>query len=286
MADDHFEADWLDLREPADHRSRSRSLVTRLRREGRERGWSRIVDLGAGAGSNVRYLAGRIPWAREWTVVDHDEALLTRISSPEASPFFRRVVGDLAEEGIESVEGCHVVTASALLDLVSAPWLDRLSSVCARSGSAAYFALSYDGTVAWADEDEDDVFVLAAVNEHQRREKGLGRALGPDAPVHAERAFADAGYRTFLRPSPWRLKGWRDARLAVRLVSGWVDAAVEVRPREEERIRAWGVRRSRALSEGRGGLRVGHMDLLALPAGAGGARAAGSHDGKGSSGAP
>lgn len=265
MADDLFDAEWLRLREPVDHRSRVRALVNTLRQEGSCRGWSRVVDLGAGTGSNLRFIAARIPWARTWTVVDHDPDLLDLIDDPGHDATVRRVVGDLAEEGLDAVDDVHLVTASALLDLVSRGWLEALCRRCARDGAAAYFALSYDGRVVWDAPDHDDDLVLDAVNRHQRREKGLGSALGPEAAAVAAALFQEAGYRTWLRPSPWCLTPPEDTALVHRLVDGWVEAAVEIEPSAEARVRSWRSRRRDDVSRERTGLRVGHLDLLALP---------------------
>ena len=65
-----FDADWLALREPIDHRSRAESLLAPLCETWRARGWSRVLDLGSGAGSNLRYLASRLP-AELWVVSGH-----------------------------------------------------------------------------------------------------------------------------------------------------------------------------------------------------------------------
>jgi hypothetical protein len=158
-----------------------------------------------------------------------------------------------------------LVTASALLDLVSGPWLSALADACADAACGALFALSYDGTVEWsADDDPYDALVRDAVNRHQSRDKGLGPALGPAAGRTAEELFRRRGYRTRLAPSPWTL-GPGDAALGEKLVAGWAAAAAEERPAETEGIRSWAERRRRAVTGGYCGLRVGHLDLLALP---------------------
>ncbi|MGD8498218.1 MAG: class I SAM-dependent methyltransferase, partial [Chromatiales bacterium] len=54
-----FSPDWLALREPLDARARSAALVDRLRAQA-PRGPRRILDLGSGTGSNLRYLAPRL----------------------------------------------------------------------------------------------------------------------------------------------------------------------------------------------------------------------------------
>ena len=71
-----FSAQWLDLREPVDHRSRNVELGRRLARH--FEGWRPItvVDLGCGTGSNLRATAPLLGPDQSWTLVDYDQALL------------------------------------------------------------------------------------------------------------------------------------------------------------------------------------------------------------------
>ncbi|MEJ2538492.1 MAG: class I SAM-dependent methyltransferase [Gemmatimonadota bacterium] len=265
MSDAIFDASWLELREPADHRSRSDALVDILREEGVARGWRRVLDLGSGTGSNLRYLEPRLPWVEEWTALDHDPALLQRLTEPVSGRRLTRVQGDLAREGLARVGGSDVVTASALLDLVSAGWLDDLVSACRDAGAAVLFALSYDGGIRWEPPTPEDDRVREAVNLHQVRDKGLGAALGPAAAFAARDRFREAGFRTELAPSPWVLTGLADAELTLELLEGWVGAATEVRPDARSQLQAWGRRRRKEVGGGRFRVQVGHQDLLALP---------------------
>ena len=72
----HSLADWLSLREPFDAAARSarlaRSVSDALPRDRPVR----IVDLGTGRGSNVRYLTGYLPLPQEWLLLDEDGVLL------------------------------------------------------------------------------------------------------------------------------------------------------------------------------------------------------------------
>lgn len=265
-----FDAGWLELREPIDHRSRARELLDPLREWWAVGTRSTVLDLGCGTGSNLRYLAPELPGARTWTLLDHDAALLSRARELSQATLgseleVRLVQGDLADEGLLAVAGADLVTASALLDLVSGEWLRALVSACSHTGCAALFALTYDGVVEWGGEaDPLDRLVLDAINEHQRSDKGLGAALGPAAAVAAEALFADHGYRTRFVPSPWEL-GTDDAPLGNALIDGWVAAATELHPGRRDDLSAWAERRKAALASGRTRLTVGHQDLLALP---------------------
>jgi SAM-dependent methyltransferase len=268
VSDDVFDAGWLALREAADHRSRVHALADRLTDAAGHAGWTRILDLGSGTGSNLRYLAPRWPWARSWSLLDHDSGLLASARAATI-PDPVRLVGDLAEEGLAAISDADVVTASALLDLVSETWLSAAVRACAARGAAVLFVLSYDGSIEWGVPDEDDALVRDALNAHQQREKGLGQALGPDAAPLAERLFRAAGYSTSLSSSPWRLSGPDDRDLTLALMSGWIAAAIELQPEQEGRLKAWEARRAQSVLTDRYEVVVGHHDLLALPPGSG-----------------
>lgn len=275
MTDEAFDADWLALREPVDHRSRAGELLEPLGAWWQERGASRVLDLGCGTGSNLRYLAPRLGGEQRWTLLDRDADLLARAGASRAAQLpgvagVELVSGDLAREGIERVADADLVTASALLDLVSGDWLDRVVEACSRARCAGLFALTWDGEVRWrsggegAPEGPDDALVFDAVRAHQGRDKGVGAALGPAAGAAAERAFRAADFRTWLLASPWRL-GPEDAALVCALVDGWEKAATEQLPGEADRIVAWAERRRTEARTRPFALEVGHVDLLALP---------------------
>ncbi len=263
---ERFAADWLTLREPADHAARSLALLERLRKE-----WCsadkplRIVDLGSGTGSNLRYLAPRLPAPQQWTLVDHDPELLGRVRAPVDARTARLQTeqADLRDWDLPAT-GADLVTASALLDLVSADWLDRLVRACARDHTAALLVLSYDGSVSWTAPDPDDEFVRTAVNVHQERDKGLGAALGPQATEEAAERFRQVGYRVWIEPSSWYLDA-ASLPLARQLIAGWGNAAAEAFPEQTGTLRDWGARRVEDLRSGRTELQVSHRDLLALP---------------------
>lgn len=272
-----FDADWLTLREPVDHRSRGEALLPFLREAWVARGWSRVLDLGSGTGSNLRYLSPRLPGPQQWTLLDHDGGLLARVLPPGPGVEVVGVQGELAPDGIEAVDRADLVTASALLDLVSEVWLRTLVLRCTEAGCGVLLALSYDGSAEWtagafdeargpdsAGDHSLDHLVREAVNRHQRRDKGTGAALGPDAGARAASLFRQAGCRVYTVPSPWLLDSG-DAALASALVQGWEEAAVEEHPDEASAIRGWGRRRRSDLQAGRIRVRVGHVDVLALP---------------------
>jgi len=267
-----FSADWLALREPADHAARgadlTAALTSALAARLVARPATRAVDLAAGTGSNVRYLMPRMSPIQHWTLVDHDPALLAhawRLLLPigaAAGRSFDVRQGDLAALDTVSFDDCALVTASALLDLVSEAWIRALAQRCRAAGSDVLCALTYDGRIACEPVDVDDERVRALVNQHQRGEKGFGPALGPDATRVAEACFRAAGYDVQVAPSDWRLTP-EQHELQRALVEGWAGAAQELAPDDAAIIEAWRARRGAHIDAGQSSLRVGHQDLAA-----------------------
>jgi SAM-dependent methyltransferase len=256
-----FSAGWLALREPADRAARSMDLARAVLETAPADRQLRVLDLGAGSGSNLRYLlegASERPRPAEFLLIDHDPALLALVPK---SPGIETRCMDLATLDDRTIfEGRSLVTASALLDLVSSQWLHALAARCVESGAAVLFALTYDGLIGCSPEDPDDGSIVALVNEHQRTDKGFGPALGPDAAEAAARCFEQAGYRVQRSRSDWRLAP-DDGELQRLLIEGWAQAAAEMAPERARVIDGWRDRRLAHVAAGWSEILVGHEDL-------------------------
>ncbi len=117
------------------------------------------------------------------------------------------------------------MTASALLDLLTAEEVDRLA-VCppGRLPDAADAFVGRSGRATPAEPLDREIG--AAFNDHQRRWVGPRRLLGPDAVAATAAAYARLGLGAEVRPSPWRL-GPGEADLIGQWFDGWVGAAAE-----------------------------------------------------------
>ena len=255
-----FSTEWLALREPADHATRSVRL-TQAVAEAIRPGPPFILDLAAGTGSNLRYLISRFPGAG-WLLVDHDPTLLARV--PRAPDVATRCLDLSRLDDREIFAGRSLVTASALLDLVSKVWLTTLAGRCAEPHSVVLFALSYDGRIECSPVDHDDEAIVALVNAHQRTDKGFGPALGPDATAFAEGCFTNLGYHVERDRSDWVLRSEAEA-LQQQLIDGWASAAAEMAPTRASMIDGWRRRRQAHVATHRSEIMVGHEDLAGWP---------------------
>lgn len=252
-----FSAEWLTLRAPADRVARSGRLTRAVADALRGRAAPRILDLAAGTGANLRYLARTFPDAR-WLLVDHDPALLAQV--PPTPGVDARCMDLASLDDREIFAGRALVTASALLDLVSEAWLSTLAARCAESGAAVLFALSYDGRIHCSPEDPDDGSIVALVNAHQRTDKGFGLALGPDATACAQRCFASHGYDVQREGSNWVLPP-AAVELQRHVIAGWACAAVAIAPAQAAMIDLWRSRRLAHVAACRSHMIVGHEDF-------------------------
>ncbi len=256
-----FQADWLRLREPYDHAARSAFLAAAFAKALGPT--PRLVDLGSGTGSNARYLAPRLPAGQRWLLVDHDGALLeqARLGLKRSAIDVRVEALDLADQ-LPDLAECTGITASALLDLASAAWLDRLARWC--RGRPLLIALSFDGRLDWQPPAAGDEAIRQRFLAHQRTDKGFGPALGADAASYLARRLEAEGQHVSVGASDWRL-GPSDASLLAATLDGIIAAIAEFgRPPER-----WIALRRRQFAAGQLQLTVGHLDLLALPAVAG-----------------
>jgi SAM-dependent methyltransferase len=269
------EPDWLDLREPADRRARSTELAEELAAALRP-GPVRILDVGCGSGATTRWLAPLLPGPQEWTLLDRDPALLALV--PERTADVRDRDGGLVTCSTRRAEvtaltardlaTTSAVTASALIDVLTADEVDGLAATCAAARVPALLTLSVTGRVEVDPSDpadpEIDADVAAAFDAHQCRTVAGRQLLGPDASVVAADAFRRHGMAVRTAETPWRL-GDGDRALTARWLTERVAAAVEQQPELAER--ATSALHRRLMNCAPLSAVIYHVDVLALPNG-------------------
>lgn len=282
-----FDGDWLALREPFDARARSAELALAL--AGALPPRPHLLDLGAGTGALLRWLAPILGRSQFWTLVDSDPALLQRafatieerailagwtttwprdttllVHTPQGVWRVEALVADLAAGPralpLDKADG---VVSTALCDLVSRRWVRRMAEALA---IPFYAALNVDGREAFSPPHAADRLVARGFRRDQGRDKGFGgAALGPAAPRALAEAFRARGFSVRTAPSPWRI-GANTPVMADSLAEGHARAALAALPRgHAPAIRAWAEARRAQAMRGRLSARIGHTDLLALP---------------------
>ena len=194
-----------------------------------------VHDLGSGTGSMGRWLAARLPGPQHWVLHDRDADLLARaaagmtgVTAADGAPVTvetrlrRHHPADRRRPGRASL-----VTASALLDMLTAEEVERMVAACAGRPGAVRLTVTgrvrvHPGRPAGR----------RARRRVQRPPAAYRRRPGPARAGrggrHRGRVRAGAASRC-VRPSPWRL-GPEQAELAAEWFAGWLGAAGEERP--------------------------------------------------------
>src|SRR6266436_6072039 len=186
-----FSPRWLALREPYDKAARNGTVLDAVAATFAGASAATVTDLGCGTGATMRAIAPCLPARQSWRLVDNDNILLAAAAkAAPAGANVSTVAIDLARAVEQALDGCDLVATSALLDLVSAAWLDRLVTSLVRLSRPFYAALSYDGVVAPA-------------------------------------RFRGAGFTVLKGRSDW-LFGTGDREIQMEMLAGWAGAAREI----------------------------------------------------------
>ena len=255
-----FDPDWLSLREPADRAARAGRLIAMAAQDLAAAGTPVVCDLGAGTGASVRAFAPVFPDATRWVLVDDSADCLARATA--LGPHVEVRQADLVQTARPWPEDCALVTATALFDLASASWIDRLVDGLAAARLPLLSCLTYDGVLDLAPPHADDGAIRQAFNAHQRGDKGLGGpGCGPDAQGVLIRALTARGYTVETADSPWVLSAPADGALIGQTLAGVANAAAETGQVDPARAEVWRAARASRVPS----VVVGHQDLYARP---------------------
>ena len=273
-----FSPEWLKLREGADVRSRNAGVGEAVAAKFALRASVNVVDLGCGTGANLRATATLLPNRQQWTLVDHDAALLSaaqkelshwadeavsegdglRLKKGHAEIAVHFKAADLARD-LDAALGEHadLVTASALFDLVSPEFIRAFTKAAASRRAAVYALLTYNGVHRWTPHRPADNQMGSAFHRHMMRDKGFGPAAGPAAAAELVDHLRLEGYMVLEGGSPWTL-GRNDRMLIEELTRNHAIAVGETGAVDDRTIAAW-------VNVQRSGAEVGHTDIFAVP---------------------
>jgi hypothetical protein len=220
-----------------------------------------IIDLGAGTGANQRWLAPHLPFRQRWIHLDHDPAISRSLPLPDRTM--------IIDDGVEALDrlltsrsggGC-LVTCSALLDVLTTDQIFHVCHAVISNRVPALFSLTVTGTLSVTPTDPDDQLLLAAFNDHQRRD---GRA-GPDAASLAREALQAGGFHVQCQQTPWQLSAASGPGFVEQVLQERLDAAVAEDPALVSAATAWLDLRRVQLALGVLRIDLGHCDTLAVP---------------------
>jgi hypothetical protein len=263
-------SDWLALREAEDARARSGDLALAIPPL-LGVGPYTVHDLGSGTGSLMRWLAPMLPGGQTWVLHDWNADLTDRaldaplpLDRDDRPVSIRTRVGELDRLSADDLRGASLVTASALLDVLTAAEAHAIVDACIQVGAPAFVSLSVTGEVELRPWDALDKRVGDAFNAHQRREVHGRRLLGRYGGPIVRGLFEQAGWNVRQARTKWRLDD-SEPRLLREWFDGWVDAAEEQSPELGDELAGYRALRHDQLARGDASAVVYHLDVLAWP---------------------
>ena len=127
-----------------------------------------------------------------------------------------------------------------------------------------YASMTVDGRDTWLPRHPADLAVRTAFRADQRRDKGLGPALGNEAADIALRLLAAKRFQTCASISDWRI-GRHASDLASRFVQMTARPARQAMPAQTRKFAEWTGARLHQAMGARLAIRIGHRDILAFP---------------------
>ncbi|WP_431279234.1 SAM-dependent methyltransferase [Leifsonia poae] len=263
-------SDWLAVREAEDARARARALAEAIPTL-LPPGPITVHDLGSGTGSMMRWLAPLLPGPQSWVLHDWN-ATLPRRALDGPRPLDRDGVpvsidlrvGELGSLEAADLAGASLVTASALLDVLTAHEAHAIVEACLAVGAPTLLSLSVTGEVELRPWDARDKHFRTAFNAHQRREVDGRQLLGRYGAPIVHGLFGHAGWHVRKARTTWHLTD-REPDLLREWFEGWIDAAEEQDPQLQSDHAGYREHRQAQLDRGELSAVVYHLDLLAWP---------------------
>ena len=195
--EEQFSNAWLSSREPYDNLARTKYICDIIKDH------HRILDLGSGTGSFLRWcLLNKINFS-EFLMIDNDFKLLDKFSSL-TSTFckkhdieFSKITNKhyslrknkkihsskviLSRKDIDSqidlINDFDIISLSALSDLLSSKFLSRIFKYIHKD-KILYFSICFNGKISWNKPHSFDKYILTAFNRDQQKKKGTQISLG------------------------------------------------------------------------------------------------------------
>ncbi|XOV92531.1 MAG: class I SAM-dependent methyltransferase [Bacteroidota bacterium] len=237
---------WLLSRYKADARARNQDVLREFLDRLPSKEKLDIIDLGAGMGSNFRYLHQQIDQDQHWTLIDNNQELLDALPG-----FLSKVLGQKIESGkpfhldnkeitldIQSMDlldtssgkiSADVIVSNAVFDLFSKEQFDQL--VQRLDTPLVYFTIHYKGTTFSPSSAADEKY-LKLYDQHMQREQEFGKGMGPRCADLMADILKKCDFETFIGRSDWLLDS-KDRQVQLYLIQFMEEAIAEMLQEDE-----------------------------------------------------
>tara|TARA_Y100000992_G_scaffold299329_1_gene265935 strand:+ start:1413 stop:2285 length:873 start_codon:yes stop_codon:yes gene_type:complete len=285
--DNKFSKSWIKMRMDYDNISRSSVLVDYLNLIPKENDID-LIDLYCGSGNFLIWSFNKNILFKNCILVDNDINLLKSIKSNlrahSASAYSIRSNTNnldlLIKKNSETISllsikknNCddyrysskknHVISYSAALDIMSKSSIhSALKRI--KKNNVLYFSLCFNGLVRWTPTNTFDKYILTFFNNHQRSDKGFGKALGHKSIEFIRKKAEKLNLKIVVEDSPWivKNKSYKDKVFMKRYLLDIKKSLFHMEGIDRDILREWYQEKKSYIDNKNIKLYVGHNDIL------------------------
>lgn len=289
MEENNFYANWLNDRYPFDSEARNKDLEAAFLSYLNQKEEVRLVDVGAGTGSNALYLMDKISGNQHWHFIEQDasfeEVVFHRleeyasyhkydwikkghsafITTPNKQLTFQFINGSLLDiKDLVELETIDIVVANAVFDLFSKDQIQQfLQPILARE-IACYFTLNYQSMSFHPEDPFDDTFI-SLYETHMERPQTMGSAMGKKANSFIQEQLSSSSKVTS-GISTWHFQQ-EDIKMHYYLLNFMESAIPELDMKEEIKVLLpkWIQRKKDQIISRQLELQIHHLDIFSIP---------------------
>ena len=228
-----FQLTWINAREKYDFLARS-NLLCEYYKNNKE-GFAKIIDLGCGTGSFLRWCYYHKISFDEMLLVDHDKKLLSNfpiitkkflkqysykfLKNTETS--FKILKKDVSKKSniklkkqdvsmaLSIINKYNLISFSAITDILPKTFINNLFSSI-ESKKAIYFSICFNGKIKWNIINEHDKYIVSQFNKHQASFKNDVYAMGSKSIKFIKNISKLKNFNSLYKDSSWVISSEKD----------------------------------------------------------------------------
>lgn len=283
-----FDPNWLALRYEYDTKARNSVIEAACLQYFDTLSHLKLVDVGAGTGSNCLYLLQQLPQNQHWFLLDHNPLLLqaakqqflqriaefqfqlieeqeNRISWTE---FGKKITVEFhcgllqAIDTLIPIETIDLVVANAVFDLFTLKEFEDFAQIICSHEIPFYTTINYYEMSFYPNSKKTQLYI-DYYEKHMQRPLPQGQPMGKTVTKNLQQLFASKGYEVAIGKSNWELKPAADSMFQYLLK--FMESSIPELLTEKEQIdfKNWLTEKKEAVNHKKLSGKVAHFDIWA-----------------------
>ena len=289
MEQDKFSLSWIKAREKYDLKHRSNLLKEQYKKD--KSFFNKIIDLGSGNGSFLRYCHNKKIVFEEMLLIDYNSKLLrdfyastynylngTNYNILKESPtkYQLKKIDTIKTENIQLmntdilksldiINNYNLISLSAMSDILPILFIKKLLNKVGKN-KIIYFSICFDGSIKWDSSHKYDKYVLTMFNKHQEMNKISGYVVGSKSIKLIKEYSAKKKYSFQIKDSSWELKSYNEnTKYFQKMYLNTIYKPLKKDDiTDKDMLSEWRKVKLKDIVSGKSKITVGHKDILIL----------------------